>query len=287
MSGLLTVGNHKLNKSLCHAYALHGTGGLEFPVNVNRHVFKKYGCHGLNLHISIFGRYVGNIQRLVKFMLCHGMNHGTVNKFNPSAFNLHSLFAGGNSAMDVVVLAPRAPDQNRSITVRIGAEEINRDALEDAAHNIVSAAMKYNAKLLQIGSDLIEPFRRCLDNVIHVTDGCLAPTIRAAKLKLMRMLGKNGSDDNLQGSDLLSRESFACGRYGRKIGNLASVPISIGAIVKSLDLKAFLPVPLITLSARLYDCHIAPFVMDNIYYITNMSRNILTYKCLKLWQKLN
>lgn len=265
--------NHELNKRILHADAIGGTFRFECPINIKRDVFKNNGRHWLSLHVPVFGSYVINAKCFVKIMFRRWMINFFVGHNDAVWSDLHSPAFGNRSAIDVVVLAPSSPYYKGNVIGFVSAEEVNGDSIENAGHNIVGPAMENNSARREVFSDFLKKFFGGLADVIKVFYRGLASSVRSAEFKLKTMLGKDRGDDSLSGNDLLSGESFACGRDGGKISNLAA------ARNLADDLKAFLSVPLIALSACLYDCHKPILSMANKYYKYNLlSRSILVCK---------
>lgn len=276
---LFTKLNHELNKRILHADAIGGAFRFECPVNIKWDVLKNNGRHWLNLHISVFGRYVINAKRFIKVMLgCWPVNC-FIRHDNARRCDLHPSVLGNRGAIDVVVLATCSPYHQGNVVAFVGAEAVNGDALQCATHNVIGSAMENNAEHREVFSDFCEPFFCGLTDIIKVFNRGLASAIRTAKLKLNAMLGKDRGDDSLNRNDLISGESFTCGRDSGEISNLSTTPVFIGRKVHLDNIKSFLSIPLITLSACLYDWHNQILSVDNKYYkYSILSRNILTGK---------
>jgi predicted SpoU family rRNA methylase len=276
---LLIKLNHELNKRILHADAIGGAFRFECPVNIKRDVLKNYGRHWLSLHVSIFGRYVINAKRFIKIMFRRWVVNLCISHNNTVWSDLHSPAFGNRSAIDIVVLASGTPNHQGNVIGFIGAEKVNGDSIENSGHNIVGPAMENNSARREVFSDFLKKFFGGLADVIKVFYRGLASAVRSAEFKLRAMFGKDRGDDPLNGNDLISRESFTCGGDSGEISHLASAPVFVSRIVLANNLKSFLSVPLIALSACLNDCHKLILSMANKYYKYNLlSRSILVYK---------
>lgn len=276
---LFTKLNHELNKRILHADAIGGAFRFECPVNIKRDVLKNDCCHWLNLHVSIFGRYVINAKRFIKVMFgCWPVNC-FIRHDNSGRCDLHSPAFGNRGAIDVVVLAPCAPNHKGNVIGFVSAEEVNGDAVQSTTHNVIRSAMENNTHKSKLFSDFGKAFLSGLTDVIKVFECGLASSVRTAKLKLNAVLGKDRGNDSLSWNDLVSGESFACWRDSGEVSHLASAPVLISGKVHTDNIKSFLSVPLIALTACLYDWHKQILSMANKYYKYNLlSRSILQCK---------
>jgi len=266
---LLTKLNHELNKRILHADAIGGAFRFEYPINIKRDVLKNDCRHWLNLHVSIFGRYVINAKRFIKIMFgCWPVNC-FIRHDNSGRCDLHSPAFGNRCAIDVVVLAPSSPDHKGNVIGFVSAEEVNGDAVQSTTHNVIRSAMENNTHKSKLFSDFGKLFFCGLTDVIKVFNRGLFSSVRTAKLKLNAVLGKDRGNDSLNRNNLISSESFTCGRDGGEINNLSTSPVFIGRKVHADNIKSFLSVPLIALTACLYDSHKShPLWLINIINIT-------------------
>lgn len=267
--------NHELNKRILHADAIGGAFRFECPVNIKRDVLENNGRHWLNLHVSIFWRYVINTKRFVKIMFRCGMINFFVSHNDTVWRDLHSSVFGNRSAIDVVVLASGSPNHKGNVIGFVGAEKVNGDAIKNAGHNIVGPAMENNSARREVFSDFLKKFFGGLADVIKVFYRGLSASVRSTEFKIKTMLSKYRGNDPLNGNDLISGESFACGRDRGEIRNLTA------ASARNLadNIKTFLSIPLIALSACLYDWH-KPFPFTTYKYnnYNLLSRNIIMCK---------
>lgn len=276
---LFTKLNHELNKRILHADAIGGAFRFECPVNFKRDVLKNYCRHWLNLHISVFGRYVVDAKRFVKIVFGRWMINLPAHHNDAGRGDLHPLFFGNRGTVDVVVFASGSPDHKGNVIGFVGAEKVNRDSIENSRHNMICPTMEDNAEGHKFFSDFRKMFSCGLADVIKVFNCIFAASIRSAKLKLLTMFGKYRGNDSLCWNDLPSSKSFICWRDSGVISNLTFLPVFIGGIIHADNTKSFLSVPLITLAACLYDCHeLTPFMANKYNKYNLMSRNIIVCK---------